>query len=426
MTHTEYMRTWRARHPEYAEYLKRWREANKEHVTAYRKEYYEENREENLRYAHEWQTSNPERFALQKRVNFANQRYPGTVTVSQLEELIERSARKCYWCGKTNLQGRELTLEHLRPTNAIEDLAIACSSCNATRRTMGLTPQTEAKRLRARGHQRRRSATISDSQRDLNRIKNIIGTMRRRYPGAITVEDYRAIVAQAEGKCYWCDCPVGGSNITIEHLQPINDPQFMVVACRSCNARKLAGGRRTPADIRAHREQLRTLPTPMTEDELRASKIQALREWRERNPERSKDDSRKFREANRELVNARSAQWKLDHADQVAEYKKQYREEHFEQEAAQHRAWANANRERLREIKRAWNEANPEKVRAMKAAEYQRNKARRDTPENREKRAAALLRYRETHKEEIAARAVENRSSRNAKARARRATAAAG
>jgi hypothetical protein len=269
---------------------------------------------------------------------------------------------------------------------------------------MGLNPQSEQARLRNRQNRERRFAASTAAQRELSRIKSLIGHMRHRYPGAITAEDYRNIVAAAEGKCYWCDRPVEGAAITIEHLKPINDPQFMVVACRSCNARKLAGGRRTSVEVRAHREQLRTLPTPMTEAERAVSKIEVLKAWRARNPDRSKEDSRKFREANRELVNARSAQWKLDHADQVAEYKRKHRAENPGQGTAQYRAWRAAHPEHARETKRAWNEANPDKVKAMKAASYQRNKARRDTPENREKRAAALLKYREAHREELAAR----------------------
>ena len=174
MTKAEYMRKWRADHPKKADYIKQWREANKDHVAAYRKQYYEQNREKLIKLSRKSKEDDWDRFLLQKRVHTANQRYPGTLTVAQLEELIEKSQRRCYWCGKENLQGRDLTLEHLRPTNAIEDLAIACSSCNCTRRTMGLQVQPDEVRIKRRAYRKSYIANLTKEQARLNKIKRTL------------------------------------------------------------------------------------------------------------------------------------------------------------------------------------------------------------------------------------------------------------
>lgn len=70
---------------------------------------------------------------LYMRVYRANQKYPGTLTVADLEAAIEKSGRVCYWCKKPNLDGRDLTIEHLERRNAPEAITIACFACNQKR-----------------------------------------------------------------------------------------------------------------------------------------------------------------------------------------------------------------------------------------------------------------------------------------------------
>jgi len=113
------------------DYMKKWREANKDKVRKQRKNYYEANKDRTKEEAVLWAKENAERVSFSNKAKSANQTYPGHLTVDDIAEIVEKSGRVCHWCGKENLEGEDLTLEHLKPTNDKRFLAIACNRCNA-------------------------------------------------------------------------------------------------------------------------------------------------------------------------------------------------------------------------------------------------------------------------------------------------------
>lgn len=115
------------------DYMKKWRAANRERLLQYSREKYAANREKAKAATISWQRRNPDRVRLTNKVACANKRYPGKITIDDLITIIERDGRKCKWCGRKNLNGWNLTLEHLQPYNSLETLTIACFRCNASR-----------------------------------------------------------------------------------------------------------------------------------------------------------------------------------------------------------------------------------------------------------------------------------------------------
>lgn len=112
---------------------KRWAEENAEYLKAYKREYHKKHRKRYRDHLRAWVKKNPERNKLLKKVSVANRLYPDKITLGDVLAVLEASGRKCYWCGKEGLSGRDLTLEHLQPFNRRECLAISCLSCNASR-----------------------------------------------------------------------------------------------------------------------------------------------------------------------------------------------------------------------------------------------------------------------------------------------------
>lgn len=82
-----------------------------------------------------WKAANPELAIATSKANLAKRRYPNTGELdgAMVLEVIRRAGGKCHWCGKENLKGRDLTLEHLQPVNQIEHLTIACARCNCAK-----------------------------------------------------------------------------------------------------------------------------------------------------------------------------------------------------------------------------------------------------------------------------------------------------
>ncbi len=71
---------------------------------------------------------------------------------------------------------------------------------------------------------------------------------RRRAHGAMTAGDIRAVTEMGDGVCSYCLTP--GLELTVDHVVPVsrggtNDPENLVMACRSCNSRKRT---RTPIE----------------------------------------------------------------------------------------------------------------------------------------------------------------------------------
>ena len=75
-----------------------------------------------------------ERSTFSRKAASANRFYrgKGVITVDDVSDVVKQSGRICHWCGKKNLQGNDLTLEHLKPINEKKYLAIACLSCNCS------------------------------------------------------------------------------------------------------------------------------------------------------------------------------------------------------------------------------------------------------------------------------------------------------
>lgn len=63
---------------------------------------------------------------------------PGVLTPEDVETIL--ASRTCHWCGRSDLTGRDLTVDHIvglhdkSATNTRDNLAPSCSSCNARKR----------------------------------------------------------------------------------------------------------------------------------------------------------------------------------------------------------------------------------------------------------------------------------------------------
>jgi hypothetical protein len=131
---TLYMRRWREKNrAKNDRYQAAWKKAHRTEIALYNKLYRrahaKEHRERNAR----WREANRERFDAGLKVAAAKRRYPGDLCVADVLAVIEKSGRRCHWCGKSKLKGRDLTLEHLKPVNDLAHLTVACLSCNAAR-----------------------------------------------------------------------------------------------------------------------------------------------------------------------------------------------------------------------------------------------------------------------------------------------------
>ncbi|HEV3303058.1 MAG TPA: hypothetical protein VG055_25625 [Planctomycetaceae bacterium] len=73
------------------------------------------------------------RATMHRKAASANLKYPGHLTADDVMAVFEKSKRTCCHCGKKNLRGMDLTLEHLKPINDVRYLAISCHACNVAR-----------------------------------------------------------------------------------------------------------------------------------------------------------------------------------------------------------------------------------------------------------------------------------------------------
>lgn len=127
------MRAYRAAHPEYADYMRRWRAENADHRRAYQRKWYFEHRDSQVAGAMQWNRDHRLDYALHRKVAAAHARYPGRITVDDIRALLERQGWVCHWCKKEITKMRDLTLEHLKPVNDPQHITIACLPCNAAR-----------------------------------------------------------------------------------------------------------------------------------------------------------------------------------------------------------------------------------------------------------------------------------------------------
>jgi hypothetical protein len=127
------MREWRANHPEHREYMRQWREANKERISKWRRERYLAHLEEENAYAVAWDKEHVLESVIIRKVCSANNRYHGKLCTQDIRDLIERDGWFCHWCKKPIETLKDFTLEHLEPVNDPAVLALACHSCNCAR-----------------------------------------------------------------------------------------------------------------------------------------------------------------------------------------------------------------------------------------------------------------------------------------------------
>jgi hypothetical protein len=101
----------------------------------------------------------------------------------------------------------------------------------------------DAKRAYLREWKRRNAEKVSrwakedDARRHANKRAAIYGAS-----GELTLDDVRAVFAA--GRCHYCGC--SDALMTIDHVIPLhakgpNTPDYIVVACRTCNLKKRRG-----------------------------------------------------------------------------------------------------------------------------------------------------------------------------------------
>ena len=132
--HKRYMREWRKKNKKaYRKYRFKYLEDNKEKLKEQAKKYYVKHRKELIRQATERQNNHPLK-SLRLKVVSANKRYPDRIKLADVLFVVDKYKNTCHWCGKKDLQGRDLTLEHLKPINKREFLTLACLKCNGSKR----------------------------------------------------------------------------------------------------------------------------------------------------------------------------------------------------------------------------------------------------------------------------------------------------
>lgn len=104
------------------------------------REYYQKRKKELNEYAKRRSKNKLDIFS--QKANAANQRYPGHFNAKDIRTIYELEKGLCHWC-KKKLTTISFTLEHLRPTNEMGSITIACRSCNSGRLHLGKLTQEE-------------------------------------------------------------------------------------------------------------------------------------------------------------------------------------------------------------------------------------------------------------------------------------------
>jgi len=120
-----------------AEYDRRYRARNKEHIAKRLRRWYEENQKDHREGGYRWRKENPERFAVQSRLWRSSRRAKlrnagGKFTTDEWLALCDAYGNVCLCCGKA----KPLTVDHAIPlskggTNQITNVQPLCFSCNA-------------------------------------------------------------------------------------------------------------------------------------------------------------------------------------------------------------------------------------------------------------------------------------------------------
>ncbi len=177
-----YMREWRSRNLEACRVKERARrEANLERERARGRESYARNREKVQVRTKAWAAANPWRALMLVKASAANRKYPGKVTGDDVAGVFERANRTCHWCGKKELTGRDLTLEHLKPINDVRHLVVACRACNSARILERGPRKSKAEQMeRARVQSRRRQQGNKARRNERYRNRSVEARQRRR------------------------------------------------------------------------------------------------------------------------------------------------------------------------------------------------------------------------------------------------------
>ena len=198
---------------------KKWGEDNHEHREEWRRDYYEENRDELLAKAHDRYLENPEKIKAAVRAWLAD--HPGyqrDYYVANRDELLARAKERYAENPERN-----------KATNALWRLGHKAEIAAWAKKDYALNPEKYA----AKRHRRRARMT---------------GT-----PGTHTAEDITAQYERQRGKCYYhiigasdnlCAKTLKGGYHT-DHVIPIagsrtssDGPENLVLACPHCNLRK--------------------------------------------------------------------------------------------------------------------------------------------------------------------------------------------
>lgn len=107
-------------------YKLQWREANRDKVNEYFRDYYYKNHEAGK---------------LARRLSRAKRRAVGEISRAIAQELLEKSLGRCYICNSEF--GDKWEIDHITPIkfggdNSLNNLAIACRSCNRKKSTKSL------------------------------------------------------------------------------------------------------------------------------------------------------------------------------------------------------------------------------------------------------------------------------------------------
>jgi 5-methylcytosine-specific restriction endonuclease McrA len=127
--------------PGYKERLKEYRATiPSEKIQEYRRNEYENNREDYLRRSAEWREANRAASNRIKRTYKAKRRgweANGSYTQKEWDSLLENTGHKCLACGRVD---RPLTADHVIPlskggSNTIDNIQPLCGPCNSSKHT---------------------------------------------------------------------------------------------------------------------------------------------------------------------------------------------------------------------------------------------------------------------------------------------------
>lgn len=136
-------------------------------------------------------------------------------------------------------------------------------------------------------------------------IHRKVAAAHRIYPGRIRAKDIRDLIDRVGWMCCWCKKDIIKlRDFTLEHLQPVNDPKHLAIACHSCNCAKLPSSGLTKRMTLEERRK-RYYPIKKAYDD----------QWKRENKGRVNDAQRARYHANIEERRAYFRQWQQKKRD---------------------------------------------------------------------------------------------------------------